>query len=44
MEAVVGNPVDIDDETIFEKHNFCGACFTGNYPTNVEGAIPKFAS
>jgi len=41
MEAVVGNKVDIEDETVFEKNDFCGACFTGRYPISTEGAIPK---
>lgn len=41
VEAAVGNPIEIEDETVFERHGFCGGCFTGRYPTKVDGAISK---
>lgn len=42
IEAALGNPVDEEvGEEIFEKNNFCGACFTGRYPVSVDGVIPR---
>lgn len=40
LEAVLGNPVENVPE-VFEKNNFCGACFTGRYPTLTGGEIGK---
>ncbi len=41
LEAVLGNPVETNDSSIFEENDFCAACFTGRYPTPIDGAIPK---
>ncbi|MCL4418628.1 amidophosphoribosyltransferase [Patescibacteria group bacterium] len=43
LEAVLGNPVENAPE-VFEKNGFCGGCFTGRYPTSIDGAIAKTAS
>jgi amidophosphoribosyltransferase len=40
LEAVLGNPVENTPE-VFERNGFCGACFTGKYPTGTEGVIGK---
>lgn len=40
LEAVLGNPVENVAES-FEKNGFCGACFTGKYPTSTGGEINK---
>lgn len=40
LEAVLGNPVENVDE-VFEENGFCGACFTGRYPTLIGGEIGK---
>lgn len=41
VECAVGNQVEITDETVFEAHDFCGACVTGRYPTEIDGIIDK---
>lgn len=42
MEAALGNKVDDEvAEEVFENHDFCGACFTGRYPLDVSGVIPR---
>lgn len=33
-----------DDPGVFGAHGFCGACFTGEYPTEVAGVIPREAA
>lgn len=38
LEAALGNPVEIED---FGDSDFCGACFTGKYPTPIDGIIAK---
>lgn len=40
LEAALGNPVENIPE-VFEQNNFCGACFTGRYPTEIDGTISK---
>jgi len=40
LEAVLGNPVENVAEA-FEENGFCGACFTGEYPTLIGGEIGK---
>lgn len=40
LEAALGNPVENVPE-VFEKNDFCGACFTGRYPVSTEGVIVK---
>lgn len=45
IEAAVGNPVDeAVAASLFESNDFCGACFTGRYPVDVTGVIPRTAS
>lgn len=41
--AALGNKMRGNDnsKTIFEENGFCGGCFTGRYPTKVEGTILK---
>ncbi len=33
-----------DDPKVFGHHGYCGACFTGRYPTDVDGVIPREAA
>jgi len=40
IEAALGNKVEESVE-VFENNNFCGACFTGRYPVDVSGVIPR---
>jgi len=40
LEAVLGNPVENIPE-VFERNDFCGACFTGRYPIETDGTIKK---
>ncbi len=40
LEAALGNPVENAPE-VFEENGFCGACFTGRYPTSFQGIISK---
>lgn len=40
LEAVLGNKVENVPEA-FERNDFCGACFTGEYPTFTGGEISK---
>lgn len=40
LEAALGNPVENVPEA-FEENGFCGACFTGKYPTPIGGEIDK---
>lgn len=40
LEAFLGNPVENVAE-VFEENGFCGACFTGKYPTLIGGEIGK---
>ncbi|MDP2586089.1 MAG: amidophosphoribosyltransferase [Candidatus Levybacteria bacterium] len=40
LEAAIGNPVENVAE-VFGENGFCGACFTGKYPTLTGGEISK---
>jgi len=44
VEIATGQRLDQADEhdpDVFLRHGFCGACFTGSYPTDVSGSIPR---
>ena len=38
---LITNDSELGKSFVFEKNDFCGACFTGRYPISTEGAIPK---
>jgi amidophosphoribosyltransferase len=46
VEAAAGPAVAAwrpEDPEVFGAHGFCGACFSGTYPTDISGAIPREA-
>jgi amidophosphoribosyltransferase len=47
VEAAAGTELaDLrhDDPAVFGRQGYCGACFTGHYPIDVGGAIPREAA
>lgn len=41
IEAALGNPINENGRDVFTQYSFCGSCFTGKYPINIEGVISK---
>jgi len=42
IEAAIGNKVEESVAgDIFRRNDFCGACFTGEYPLDITGVIPR---
>ncbi len=43
VAAATGNPelAEKFDKKVYEENGFCGACFTGRYPVDISGVLPK---
>lgn len=41
VEAALGNPINVNGKDVFGQYGFCGSCFTGKYPININGTIAK---